>query len=191
MAYSETALTTLATLKAYVGITDSAADAVLTSMITRASTLVCRYIGRDEVFTKSKTETLNGNGGSFLMLKLRPITAITSVTVNGTVIPPSAGAGQPGYLFDERGVYLVGYVFSRGVQNVTIVYTGGIDQSHPDVAILEQATMEIVFLKWKRRDHVDLQSTSMNGIQTASYTMKDIPAESKLALSSCRSVVPL
>jgi hypothetical protein len=61
-----------------------------------------------------------------LFLRNRPVTAVSSVTVDGVAIQASSPAPTgAGYLFDDSSVYLVGQCFTKGVQNVVIQYSAG------------------------------------------------------------------
>jgi hypothetical protein len=73
------------------------------------------------------------------MLRQWPVTAISSCVVNGIVIPPSppllaSAPAQTGYVLDDSSIAppgvmqrlsLRGYLFTCGLQNVTVSYTAG------------------------------------------------------------------
>lgn len=121
-------LTTLATVKAWRSppISTTADDAQIARIITAASGFILRSLQRTLV-SQSYTETRNGSGGRALMLRQAPVTALASLSVDGVAISAAADTLSPGYALDgEKGlVYLRGYAFYRGVQNVAVGYSAG------------------------------------------------------------------
>jgi hypothetical protein len=121
-------LTTLETVKAWRSppITTTADDAQISRIITAASEFIRRYLQRTLV-SQNYSEQRNGTGGRELMLRHAPVTAVTSLTVDGNAIPAAPDAVSPGYvLAAESGIlYLRGYGFWRGAQNVAAAYTAG------------------------------------------------------------------
>ncbi|MDE2229908.1 MAG: phage gp6-like head-tail connector protein [Alphaproteobacteria bacterium] len=180
-------LTTLANVKAWFAppLTTTGDDALLTRLITAASQFIQAWLGRTVAET-AYTETRNGFGGTRLFLRNRPVVSVASLTVDGNAIAPSSGAGQPGYLFDDSSVYLAGYAFSRGQQNVTIAYTAGYAATPPE---LEQACIALVALRYKERDRIGQVSKNLAG-EVVSFTQKDMPADVQTLLDQYRSVVP-
>ena len=75
------ALTTLADLKTYLGISDSSEDALLNLLIADADAAILGYIGRT-IEQATLTEYYSGDGTQMLVLKQRPVTAVTSVHVD-------------------------------------------------------------------------------------------------------------
>lgn len=69
----------LATVKTELGITDSSADTVLTSLINSVSEMFARKLGRD-FWRETVVEKLPGAGGVFLDPERWPIESITSIT---------------------------------------------------------------------------------------------------------------
>lgn len=100
------------------------------------------------------TEVRNGNGASRMMFRHRPVTAVTSVTISGVPIPQAFGQSS-GWLFDDSTLYLVGHVFTRGVQNVTVVLRAGESTALPlssqRTKNAERAAILTASLWWKRR----------------------------------------
>src|SRR5215469_1463317 len=143
-------LTTLANVKAYLSppLTTTADDALLTRLVTSASQFIQTWLGRTIAQT-SYSETRNGQGGTRLFLRNRPVVSVVSLTVDGIAIAPAAGPGQPGYLFDDNSIYLSGTAFTRGQQNVAVTYTAGYVATPPE---LEQACIALVALRYKERD---------------------------------------
>src|SRR5579875_234108 len=102
-------LTTLANVKAYLAppLTTTSDDALLTRLVTAASQFVQTWLGRTIAET-AYSETRDGQGGTRLFLRNRPVVSVASLTVDGVAIAPAAGPGQPGYLFDDSSLYPCG-----------------------------------------------------------------------------------
>jgi hypothetical protein len=181
-------LTTLANVKAWLSppLTTTTDDALLTRLVTAASQFIQSWLNR-AIASQAYTETRNGYGATRLFLRNRPVTAIASLAVGGVAIPPCASAASgAGYLFDDSSVYLVGYAFTRGFQNVTVAYTAGYAVTPPEI---EQACIELVALRYKERDRIGHVSKSLAG-ETVSFTQKDMPADVQTVLDQYRNLVP-
>lgn len=183
-------LTTLADLKSYLSppLTTTADDALLTRLITAASQFIQTWLNRT-IASASYTDTRNGTGGARLFLRNRPVTAVSSLTVDGVAIapsdPPPLGAG---YLFDDSAIYLVGgQCFTRGAQNVVVEYTAGFPATPPEI---EQACIALVVLRYKERDRIGQASKNLGG-ETVSFQQKDMPADVATLLDQYRNVVPV
>lgn len=181
-----TDLTTVTSLKAYLGITTLDDDSLLASMITAYSTEVISWLNRDIALT-TYTEQLSGDGGRVLMLGNYPIQSITSLTIDGIVIPARPAYGQNGYLFDGDSVVLFGYVFTRDFLNVQITYSAGFTNIPTDLA---QAVNEIVALRYRERDRIGNASKTLAG-ETVAFIVKDFPASAQTILNQYKSVTPL
>jgi hypothetical protein len=82
---STTTLIALADLKAILGITDGANDALLGNIIQRGSDAIARFCNR--VFAqRTVIETLPGTGGQLLKLKFSPIVTLTSIAFDGDTV---------------------------------------------------------------------------------------------------------
>jgi uncharacterized phiE125 gp8 family phage protein len=171
-------LCALADVKAYLGLTTSATDAVLETLIGNVSAAIESYCNRTFA-SASYTDRRNGNGGYRLFLANGPVTAVASVTIDGQNVPAAAGDLSSGYVFDEGTLYLRGYCFNRGVQNVVVTYTAGYAAVPGDVA---QACIECVAHHFAKRDRIDKASETLGTQQTISYSQADMPAAAKTAL---------
>lgn len=126
-------LASLASLKAWLGITDTSSDAVLSGLITSTSARVNQYINRQLPMATYK-ETRNGSNSQRLAMRAWPIGSVASVMVDGINIPVSPDGLSSGYVFDDMFLYLQGigvsgripvYAFTKGFQNVKVVYSAG------------------------------------------------------------------
>jgi len=179
-------LTTLAAVKAYGSITGTELDTLLGALITRASAAIENFL-QGAVLSASYTETRNGTGATALLLSEYPVTAVSSLSVDGIPIPAATAYGQPGWWLADRTVLLFGYRFTRGRGNVLVTYTAGFATTPPDI---EQACIETVMLALKRRDHIDVSSKSLAG-ETISFITAELTPSAKQVLGAYRRVAPL
>lgn len=125
-------LTTLDHIKGWRNppIETDAQDPALRRIITAASIFVLNDLQR-ALLSQAYTETRDGDGSHVLLVDQWPVTAVSSVTVNGTAVVAATSAdpsntGFTGYVFDKKGkLTLRGSRFTRGVQNVVVQYTAG------------------------------------------------------------------
>jgi hypothetical protein len=130
-------LTSLANVKAWLSppLTSGTDDALLTRLISAASRFIMGYLDRPTLLSQPYAETRDGLGGRMLLLRQWPVTSVTSLTVDGNLIPPVSLTGSAaGWLLDgwdgwtagqPQALSLLGYAFPRGLQNVAIGYTAG------------------------------------------------------------------
>jgi len=170
-------LTTLAAAKEWLGIpsTTTTDDALLSKHVSRVSAAAESYMGRT-IASASYTETVNGRGTSKLAFHRIPVTAVASVTVNGVGIPSRTSPTSVGFSFDTQLLYLSGYTFTKGVQNVVLQYTAGFASIPAD---LEGVVLEILALRWANKDRVGVSSKALAGEQVswfhnAPQDMKDV-----------------
>ncbi len=125
-------LTTLDNVKQWrtpaIASTDD--DTQLSREITAASKAILQVVQRASLALASYTENRNGQGTDGMMLRNYPVVAISSVTVEGGVIPPALTQSTAGWVFspDDGMLYLRGFLFTTGFQNVQVVYTAGLAQ---------------------------------------------------------------
>lgn len=181
-------LTTIANLEAWLGLSN-VADPIpdqLQRLVTAISMWMQSWMSRT-IRSLSYSETQDGHGGNRLVLGNAPVTAVTSVVIDGQTIPPSPGFGQAGYVFTSTAIILTGYVFNRGDANVQVNYTGGFAKTPAD---LEQACLELAALRWKERDRIGHVSKTLNG-ETVTFLVKDMPDSVRTTLQKYDSVVPV
>ncbi len=184
-------LTTLSNVRAWLA-TDGMAlpatdDALLTRLITAVSRFMEAVIGQ-AIAPAAYTWKGGGTGSARLLLPNTPVTAVSSLSIDGKAGAASPGYGQAGYSFDRLGLYLgAGAVFPRGVQNVSVAYTAGFASVPAD---LEQACISTVALRYKERDRVGYASKSIGG-ETVAFTIRDFPPDALTSLRNYVKVVPL
>jgi hypothetical protein len=118
-------LTTLSAVKAYLAITTSNQDALISALIARESKVIETWTGRRFPTVTNTAKRLNGTGTSMLMLPDSPVLDVSLLQINAVDVPLSADGVQAGYQFDDTTLYLVGSKFPQGRQNVTCTWTAG------------------------------------------------------------------
>jgi hypothetical protein len=179
-------LTTLADVKAWLTVPQVADDALLSRLITAASTFIKSWLNRDLLST-SYTIARSGNGGFVLVLPNRPVTAVALVSVGGVALPPSTGPGVSGFRAMEFGVVTDGYRMTRGNANVVVTYTGGYATTPLDIA---QACIELVAMRYRERDRIGHQSKTLAG-ETVSFSLKDMSDSVRTILMQYREIAPV
>jgi hypothetical protein len=185
-------LTTLAQVLQQLGPVSGDAQGLLQVMITSISRHIATRTGRATLnAAQTVTDTLDGSGGDKQFLREFPVQSVTSVSVFGSVVPPSTDGIMPGWVADAYSVMLlpgtsiggpISYSawlmplgrFPKGRQNVKVVYSagytvGGGPTPFPpqDPAFngapsdLGQAVTEFVVQQWKKRDWVDIKSKTI------------------------------
>ena len=145
-------LVSLSDLKSWLDIAGTDDDMLLGRLITQISRAILNFIDRSAILPQAYTETYDGRGDVSIMLRQWPVTAISSCTIEGVVIPTApaliAGApAQPGYVLDNvsaappgmmQRLSLRGYLFTCGLQNVTVSYNAGYQVTN-ELAVVQSA----------------------------------------------------
>ncbi|MEN6630534.1 MAG: head-tail connector protein [Sulfuricella sp.] len=179
-------LTTLANARQWLGLTSTNDDALLSRLITAASNYIQSWLNRSFA-SREYSETRDGAGGAKLPFTNYPVTAVASVTIDGQSIPLASGSQAPGYMFSATMLYLNGYSFARGRQNVNIAYTAGFAATPPEI---EQACLELMAVRYKERDRIGQVSKSIGG-ETITFSQKDFPDPVRTILNNYKKDVPL
>ncbi len=165
---SSRALTTLATVKDEIGITDDAADARLLRWIDEASERIETYLGRVLASeTVRETFRLTGAPGC-LGLARRPVTAIASIEVDGVTLASDqyeidATAGLLHPISGGRRVWWCGCT-------VIITYTAGYVSVEALPRPIETACIGLLRHRWAARDRDPmLRSLAIPGVATEQY----------------------
>ncbi len=177
-------LTTLVNVKQYLSLTGPEDDALLSRLITAASAFIQSHLNRTFA-SQSYTEKRNGNGGQRLSFSNFPVTAVSSVAVDGVAIPAAADATKAGYIFSSTMLFLNGWSFTRGYQNVAIAYTAGYVAVPADI---EQVCIDLVSLKYRERDRIGISSKTLGG-ETVNYVKSDLSDEVKNTLRQYQKVI--
>jgi uncharacterized phiE125 gp8 family phage protein len=185
-----TDLTTLADVKAYLKITNTTDDAVLNRLITAASTFMRSWLNRD-ITQQTYTETRDGRGSTKLAMKNYPVTAVSSLAIDGLTIPQSTTVTTPGWCLDDSGILIQlrggVYFFSKGMQNVTVTYTAGFATVPYDIA---QCCIEMVAYRYKESDRIGVSAKTLAG-EVISYSQRDVPPASLTIMTQYKRVFTL
>lgn len=127
-----TALVTLTAVKQWLntgtGPYPPGSDDLLTRMIGSVSQFVTSYLSR-AIVSATATEVYNGNDMRALPLRRTPVIQVRSLTIGTIQIPARLGVCQAGYVADATSVYVEGYCFHCGIQNISVTYDAGFQQS--------------------------------------------------------------
>jgi hypothetical protein len=122
---------------------------VVGRLITAVSWQIQNFLSYD-IASQTYSRTFNGRGGDRLMVPDYPVTAVQALSVDGVAIPPAQSQTDSGYVCDGKAtIYLRGYTFNRGVQNVALTYVAGYAVTPPDIV---QACLEWVKTSLERMD---------------------------------------
>jgi hypothetical protein len=189
-------LTTLANVEAWLGLTvgaDPTADALLSRLITAASTYFQQYCSREFALT-SYAETRSGLGGSRMMLFNTPVASVSSLTIDGVAIPARSPLTQTssttpdGYVNDDLSVMVTGWFrFNRGYNNIAVNYTAGYSPIPFD---LEQACIDTVGDWFRYRTRIGKLDEAIEG-QSIRFTNTDLPVRAKSVLYTYKRVAPI
>jgi len=159
MALSANALTSLAAVKAYLGLGDDAHDNLLESLIEAVSAQFMAHTGRHLAARDYSPDPANpayapdhalldGSGYAEQLLPQYPVRGVSQLLLDGILLPPALGPGQAGYLVDAAAgvLSLTQGVFTRGRHNLAISYRAGFDQIPAE---LFQACLEQVVVRFQ------------------------------------------
>jgi hypothetical protein len=142
-------LVSLADLKSWLALTGTNDDVLLAQLITQISHAIFNLIDRPAILPSAYTETRDGGNDVSIVLRQWPVTGASSCVVDGVAIPPSpplvgGASAQIGYVLDSsdaappgamQRLSLRGFLFTCGVQNVTISYVAGYQITNESVVI--------------------------------------------------------
>ena len=132
-------LTTLTTALPWLGLDQDDSDGTIARLISVASSQVQKFIGY-QLLSATYTRKFNGVGSRKLIVPDRPVTAVSSLTIDTVSVPASTSPIVDGYSFDDKFIYTFGwYTFTRGAQNIVATYVAGLATVPADI---EQATLD-------------------------------------------------
>lgn len=169
-------LTDLATARIAAGLTTAAtgdSDTILGAFITAISSYVPEAIGRG-ILLANYSEFYDGNGKREILLRQRPVIAISAIAWQGRSIVSQGDefANTAGIWTDGRSACVVGDAFPIG-QRVKISYSAGYAVVPPDLSL---AVAELVAEAYGRRSHVGETSRSQGGQTTISFDGREMHA---------------
>lgn len=163
-------LSTVASVKEYLGVSGTSEDALISRLIDQATDFIHSYCGR--IFPQaSYDEYYDGDGTEGLLASQYPIQSVTLLSVGGLSRDPSSYVvyGQLGLIRLKNGA------FPRGKKNIRLQYTAGYLTIPRDI---EQACVELVALKYYDRGRERLGV----GERSGTTFLTQLPQEIKLVL---------
>jgi hypothetical protein len=155
---------------------------LLTAISVGMQKWLTRFIASD-----TYTMTSDGKGQHRLSTTAYPLQSVSSVYVDGSLVPPAISPTTHGWVISNNAVALRGYEFTRGYSNVQITYTAGYDTTPPD---LEQACLELCGLRWREKSRIGEVSKNIGG-EVVTFMVKDFPPSVLTTLMQYRRVIPL
>lgn len=184
-------LTTLATLKADLGITTTDDDTLLGLKIDQASAAIVSYCGR-EFAQETVVETLPAYGGMNILLTRTPVTTITSITYDSATVPaadytliePTIGTVYNKSGWNDTRASLTGISGIKSSRSgeylYTATYTGGYilpgmagtrDLPHD----IENACLQLAgMMYFNRKRDLGLKQESVSNVYSRTYSDSDI-----------------
>lgn len=178
------ALTSLDSVKDFLGITGTASDDLLTKLINSASAFMEQYTSRKlkarnydySVVTDMEDTWRDGDGTKKIFLRQWPLNSVTSpILVSGesiTVAPSTDYYGSTGFIsYNLRGELFYNNGFDVGKQNVRVSYNAGYVTTSPGYLELEMACQEFVALVHGQKDKLAFKSEKIGNY---SYSIRDL-----------------
>lgn len=129
MALSPNAFLTVQDVKDYLKIEHNFEDTLIENLINRATDFLEKKVLFRGIKARSYTETYDGEGTAELFLNNYPVTSVTNVSIDGTVLNSTDYE-----VSKDTGIIRFYGLFPEGSSNVTVTYTAGYDPV-PDVYI--------------------------------------------------------
>lgn len=174
-------LLSLTNLKAYLQITSSGSDAILTLIKDGVEAAVKKHCDRDFILT-TYTEYYNGDGSSRLFVKNFPITAITTIHDDParafgatTQIAATYIVSDVSELLNAGIIDLLDWVFNRGKRNIKVVYQAGYSTIPSD---LRNAVAKLCAREFLLQDKKLVGQVSQTvGDRTVTLNLEDMPKD--------------
>ena len=170
----------------------NADDNLLQRIISGASEWI-RQETSTEFTAGNVTEIRSGTGGRVMFVKRPPINSVTSVHIDGQSISAKSSnvadfINSSGYSFQANGSYisLSGNIFSRGIDNVQLIYNGGYNSIPFD---LEQACIEMIGFTYRELDRLGMISKTLAG-ETITFSVEALSKRSWEVLQHYKSPIP-
>lgn len=163
-------------------------DTILATLISAISAYLPQVLNVN-ILSASYVEYYDGNGKDELLLRQRPVTAISSIAWNGETTTAAGDLilGTSGIVTDGRKAILVNKSFPYG-QRVKIAYTAGYATVPLDIKL---AVAELVAEEYARRTHVGETTRSQGGQVSISFDQKVMHAAIKSRLMNYAFGAPI
>lgn len=174
MAISDTTPVTLAEMRSFLNISESAdtgQDSVIENLLDDLTVSIESHLGV-AIVNKSYTDYYDGDGNMTLLVKRYPIVTVTSLTVDSSAI-----ASTSYHLYAEEGrVVADGFCFTGDYRNITLVYTAGWGAARTnvprDIKVALKLWVSMVFKK-----HVAIINQRFAEGAIVNFTSEDMPDE--------------
>lgn len=179
-------LTTLSNVKTYLRLTQTTDDNFIQSLITNASAFIQTFVSR--IFASANyTETRDGLGclSRKIAFSNIPVTAVSSVMIDGVNVPASPDFFSAGYRFNSNFLVLNGYAFTEGFQNIVLSYTAGYSTTPADIA---QACIQMVALRYREAERIGQNSKTLNG-ENVTFTNEAMSPDVAITLGHWQKVM--
>lgn len=191
------ALISLNELKAYLRLTSSNENSILSTLLNAASQWVRNYVKRNLV-QATYTEYYSGDGSFELQLKNYPIVSVTSINIdqlrqfaasnlvditNNVIVKKDAGI--------LRAFNLL-YGFTWGESNIKVIYSAGYNVSTNmpyDIRLAVKRIIDHQFRTGYTHRKLDHQSESI-GTANITFRENDIPKDAKSILDRYVKLIP-
>lgn len=170
MALSDYALCTVDEVKEYYQFPSKGSrvldNDLIENLINRVTVNFHNYCGLDQFKSKIYTEFQDGNGKLRIYPYNYPIISITSIHIDGDWLFDNDTLISSSYYKIVDGLYISmnNNTFTKGVQNIKIVYTAGYETIPYD---LKQACIEEVARKFKNKKNFDEIFRTIEGSQVS------------------------
>jgi len=188
------ALVTPQQVKAHARIDNNDDDDLIITLINSATKKCEDYCQRAFV-QRAITENRIADGGTLLMLNKRPVSAFTSISLDGTALTEDTDFT----LYDEEGLLkrpvsnslwtteaLLAYAWTEG-QKIVAVYTAGYGATRAATqALVPDAVLAVLICvsNWYE-NRLGITSESISGIGSQAYSeIGELPEQAKRLLSS-------
>jgi len=169
---------------------------LISQLITAASRAICGYCGRGEFIAQSYTDTYDGAGKTWMLLRQWPVLSVTAIALTPSGVTTTitdAAAFQLEAPIPAGGAQRLTLIaphlyFPRGRGNVQITYQAGYATVPPDVA---QACIEAVGEAYQRRNRIGQTSVSSQGQTTVAFSQADLNPAAKAMLEPYIRRLPL
>lgn len=130
-------LTTLGAVQSWLfpgGQSVNTDDQLLTRLIAQCSAAARNYLQRPLLTRQTYAELRNGVGNQVMMLRNWPVVQVNSLKIDNVTIPAATVSSPAGWTLqtwagtdsgNPKNITLVGYYFTRGMNNVIINYDAG------------------------------------------------------------------
>lgn len=119
-------LTTLATVRQFLPLSNANQDALIGRLIAAESRAAERYCSRSFLRRVNSARLLDGTGTSVLTVPGTPLVSVQSLALDGVAVEESPDGVQAGYTHDDFALYLIGGAkFPQRRQSVRLAWTEG------------------------------------------------------------------